>query len=103
MIRSLLALPFEFVVVYVLMISAPIVLCFRKARAALARVSLLAILFSFHTYMPRGGTNFVTKWEFEKTFYGHPTGAVRAGSGLLRLANDGTVSGRGDLDLRRYE
>lgn len=72
MVRSLLALPLDVTAVYVLMIVALVVLCFREGTAALARTALIGICFSLHTYMPRGGTNFDTKREFEWTFYGHP-------------------------------
>jgi hypothetical protein len=70
-IRSLLALPFDVTVVYGLMLSALVTLCLRKS-TALAWIGIVGVGFSLDTYMFKGGTNFVTKWGFEWTFYGQP-------------------------------
>jgi hypothetical protein len=80
-IRSLLALPLLVTLVYLLMIFALVAVCFSTAPVYLARVGLVGIFLSLDTYMPRGGTNFVTKWEFEKTFYGHPLSLAPSSNG----------------------
>lgn len=81
LVRSLLALPVEVTVVYALMIFALGALCFREAPAALARMGLLGAFLSLDTYMPRGGVNFATKWEFEQTFYGTPQSLAPSSNG----------------------
>lgn len=80
-IRSLLALPPFVTIVYALMISALVALCFPAAPVALARMGLIGIVLSLDTYMFRGGVNFVTKWEFEKTFYGDPQSLAPSSNG----------------------
>lgn len=69
-VRLLLALPFDVTVVYGLMLFALAVLCFRKIAATPAWIGIVGVIFSLDTYMLRGGTNFGTKWEFEKILYG---------------------------------
>jgi hypothetical protein len=70
-IRSLLALPVYISMVYLLLIFALVRLGFRNATASIANTSLIGIWFSLSTYMFRGGTNFRTEVEFERTFYGY--------------------------------
>jgi hypothetical protein len=79
-IRSLLALPLDVAVVYGLILSALVVLCVRKS-AALAWIGIVGANLSLATYMLRGGTNFATKWEFEKTFYGEPQSLASSSNG----------------------
>jgi hypothetical protein len=75
-----LALPLDVAVVYGLILSALVVLCLRKS-AALAWIGIVGANFSLATYMLRGGTNFATKWEFEKTFYGEPQSLASSSNG----------------------
>ena len=71
MVRSCLALPFQVTLVYGLMLAALVVACLRKS-TALAWIGILGVGLSLGIYMFRGGANFATKWEFEKTFHGQP-------------------------------
>lgn len=71
MVRSCMALPFLITLIYGLMFCALVFAWLRKS-TALAWTGILGIGLSLGTYMFRGGTNFETKWEFEKTFYGQP-------------------------------
>jgi len=57
--------------VYGLMMCATVLVWLRKS-TPLAWTGILGAVLSLGTYMLRGGTNFATKWEFEKTFYGQP-------------------------------
>jgi hypothetical protein len=66
-----LALPFVVTLIYGLMLFALVVAWLRKS-TTLAWTGILGVSLSLGTYMFRGGTNFATKWEFEKTFYGQP-------------------------------
>ena len=70
-VRSCLALPFDVTLIYGLMLFALVVAWLRKS-TTLAWTGILGVSLSLGTYMFRGGTNFATKWEFEKTFYGQP-------------------------------